>query len=341
MMIENPIISLVIFFVILALATIVFYPQKGIFAKYKKFNISNKKVQLEDALKHIFDYEYQELKPTLNSVAGNLRITTDGASKIVTKLRKLNLIEIKNQEILLTQSGKLYALRIIRVHRLWESYLADEIGTKELDWHDQAELIEHSMSPAEADLLSAKIGNPKFDPHGDPIPSKEGILPKKKGISLNEAKTGAAVKILHIEDEPKTIFMDLVREKLFPGKVIKILSKSNKEIIIIADGNEKNISPILASNVNVELVEQEEFIEEIQKDLLSLKVGDTGEILQILPECRGQQRRRLLDFGIVPGAKISVLMKSPLNDPIAFVVKDTIVALRKDQAKQVILKKVG
>lgn len=337
----SPIISLTIFIIILFLSLIVFYPQKGIFAKYKKFKISNKKVQLEDALKHIFDYEYHKLKPTLNSIAGNLRISTDSASHIVSKLKKLNLIEINDQGILLTESGKQYALRIIRVHRLWESYLADEIGTKELDWHEQAELIEHFMTPAEADLLSAKIGNPKFDPHGDPIPTNDGILPEKKGISLNEIKAGDTVKILHIEDEPKSIYMNLIDEKLYPGKVIKLLSKSNKKLIIISDGIEKNITPLIASNIHVELVEQKEFIEELHKDLLSLKTGEEGEILQILPECRGQQRRRLLDFGIVPGAKISVLMKSPLNDPIAFVVKDTIVALRKDHAKQVILKNVG
>ncbi|MBK8945527.1 MAG: metal-dependent transcriptional regulator [Ignavibacteriae bacterium] len=340
-MIINPIISLILFLVLIIILIAIFYPQKGIFAKYKKLKISSQKVQLEDALKHIFDYEYQNLKPTINSIAGNLEISTDATSKIVTKLKKFNLIDINENGISLTNSGKNYALRIIRVHRLWESYLADEIGIKESDWHDQAELIEHSMTPEEADILSAKIGNPKFDPHGDPIPTNDGILPEKKGISLNEISVNSTIKILHIEDEPKSIYLNLVEEKLFPGKVIKVVNKSSKKITILINGEEKNISPLLAQNVHVELVDQNEFIEEIQKDLLSLKVGDTGEILQILPECRGQQRRRLLDFGIVPGAKISVLMKSPLNDPIAFVVKDTIVALRKDQAKQVILKKVG
>jgi DtxR family transcriptional regulator, Mn-dependent transcriptional regulator len=337
---SRSIVSLVIFFALVVLSIILFLPKRGLIAKYRKLITTNKRAQLEDALKHIFDYEYHELKPTLNSIAGNLGITTDTASKIVSKLKKLSLATINDQTISLTDSGKMYALRVIRVHRLWESYLAEEIGTSELDWHDQAELIEHSMTPEEADLLSAKIGNPKFDPHGDPIPTKEGILPHKKGITLNEGGIGQTVKIVHIEDEPKSIYSKLVEEKLFPGRVLKIINKSDKKIKVAFEGEEKNISPLLASNLNVEFVDKEEFINEKQKDLTDLKSGEMGEILQILPVCRGQQRRRLMDFGIVPGSKISLLMKSPLNDPIAFVVKDTIVALRKDQAKQVILKNV-
>ncbi|MBI1932745.1 MAG: metal-dependent transcriptional regulator [Ignavibacteriales bacterium] len=337
----TPISSIMVFIFILVLVLIIFYPRYGILSRYKKIKVSDQRIQLEDALKHIFDYEYRKLKPTLGSIAGILEISVDNASKIVAKLKKFNLVVIVDNGISLTNSGKNYALRVIRVHRLWESYLADEIGTNEEDWHDEAELIEHLMSPEEADVLSAKIGNPKFDPHGDPIPTNEGILPEKIGVSLNEAEENSVVKILHIEDEPKSIYIDLVKEKLFPGKVIKVVNKSTKKLDIISDGKSKSLSPLLAENVQVEVVEQGEFIDHVHKNILNLRYGEVGEILQILPECRGQQRRRLLDFGIVPGAKITLLMKSPLNDPVAFVVKDTIVALRRDQAKQVILRKVG
>ncbi|MCB0744035.1 MAG: metal-dependent transcriptional regulator [Ignavibacteriae bacterium] len=219
--------------------------------------------------------------------------------------------------------------------------MAEEIGMNELEWHDQAEMIEHSLTPEEADALSAKMGNPKFDPHGDPIPSTDGIMPVKKGVSLNEVEEGETLRILHIEDEPKSIYTKLVSVNLFPGRVIKVILKTVKKIKLSADGEEITITPLLASNINVEHVAKSEFIEEKQRDLLSLKKGEIGVVARILPVCRGQQRRRLLDFGIVPGSEISVLMKSPMNDPVAYIVKDTIVALRKDQAKQVILKNVS
>ncbi len=327
----------IILVLVVILLILLFWPKRGIIAGYKKFKISKNKIQLEDALKHIFDYQYQELKPTINSIAGNLNLSADKASRVVANLKRLNLIVINDQGINLTESGNSYALRIIRIHRLWESYLAEEIGMSELDWHDQAELIEHIMTEEEADILSAKLGNPKYDPHGDPIPSTEGILPQKEGLLLNEVNLGNTVKVLHIEDEPKAIYTQLVQKKYFPGKIIKVLKKSDEIISLATDGVDEEISPLLASNIRVKLIAQNEYVSEKQKTLLNLNVGETAKVINILPICRGQQRRRLLDFGIVPGTEISVLMKSPLNDPIAFVVKDTIVALRKEQASQILI----
>jgi len=80
----------------------------------------------------------------------------------------------------LTSDGRSYALRIIRVHRLWEKYLADETSVSENEWHQKAEEVEHLITPEQADTLAAQIGNPVFDPHGDPIPSASGLLPSKK-----------------------------------------------------------------------------------------------------------------------------------------------------------------
>ena len=72
--------------------------------------------------------------------------------------------------------------------------------------------------------------------------------------------------------------------------------------------------------------------------MIDLKPGEEAEVIHVSPTCRGQQRRRLLDFGIVPGTNISIHMNSPMRDPVAYLVKDTIVALRKNQARKVLIK---
>ena len=92
----------------------------------------------------------------------------------------MGLVSTSEENLKLTNNGKSYALRVIRVHRLWEKYLADETSVEELEWHASAEEIEHLLTPEEADELAAQIGNPVFDPHGDPIPTSDGKFPEEE-----------------------------------------------------------------------------------------------------------------------------------------------------------------
>ena len=334
----NPYLALLIFLAISLLLGIAFWPGKGIVYRIKKSITHTKRILMEDALKHIYDYEIHQLSPTLNSIAGNLGIPPDKSSKIIENLKNMNLVSLNDRTLSLTEGGREYALRIIRVHRLWESYLAEETGVTEMDWHDEAEKVEHYLTKEDADLLSAKINNPKFDPHGDPIPSSDGSIISYKGTLLNTVEKDAVVKIIHIEDEPKSIYTDLLDEGLFPGKEIKIIDRTEDEIVIAFDGYEKVLSLLMASKLNVEIISSDEFNNQKIKTLADLKFGETAEVINVAPNCRGHQRRRLLDFGIVPGSKIVIHINSPLQDPTAYLVKDTIVALREDQAKKVIIK---
>jgi len=334
----SPIVALVVFMILVLITAIVFWPRIGLYNSYRKVSRNTKKERMEDALKHLYDYEYNKLNVTLNSIAGNLNISADKASKIVENLKKVNLVELKNQSISLTSDGRSYALRVIRIHRLWENYLAEETSINEIDWHDEAEKVEHLLSQEDADLLSARMGNPKFDPHGDPIPAKDGTLYLKEGKLLNEVNAGDVGRIIHVEDEPKLIYSQLIAQGLYPGKEILVISKTSDKIVLAADGEECTLAPIVASKVSIEVLTDKEFVNEKNKTLLDLKPGEKAEVLRLSPTCRGQQRRRLLDFGIVPGSSISIRMNSPLKDPVAYLVKGTLVALRKNQAKKVLIK---
>ena len=87
----------------------------------------------------------------------------------------------------LTPDGRREALRVIRIHRLWERYLADETGLDAREWHAHAERREHGTSDQQAEALAATLGHPRYDPHGDPIPTPSGELPPHQGDPAHPA----------------------------------------------------------------------------------------------------------------------------------------------------------
>ena len=316
---------------------LVFYPNKGIIAIWKKSNYANKKVLIEDALKYLYNCEYNNSTCSLNGIAGNLSISADEATDIISRLESMGLVSAKKDELNLTSDGRSYALRVIRVHRLWEKYLADETSVTENEWHQKAEEIEHTLTLAQADQLAAQIGNPVFDPHGDPIPSASGDLPIKKGKALSEMKVGEFANIIHVEDEPHAIYSQILAEGLYPGMQIRMMEVSDKRLKFVANGEECVLSPLIAKNITVGVVKLEKQIEGKFKTLSSIKIGEAGTILGIAKALRGQQRRRLMDLGIVPGTKIEAELESLTGDPVAYRVRGTTVALRKKQTEKIYL----
>ncbi len=333
----DPLTSLVVGFIIILFLTWVYLPRKGLLARWKRSKKNTHRVLIEDSLKHLYNCEYNGINCTLNSVAGNVSISADEAAKVVKKLEELELIKSHESGISLTPEGRAYALRIIRTHRLWEKYLADETSVGEEDWHIAAEEIEHHITPAQADALAAQIGNPVFDPHGDPIPSAKGDLPVKKGNALNILKPGEFARIIHIEDEPNAIYSQLVAAGLYPGMQVKMIESSKDRINFLANGEEVVLAPLFAKNVTILPIKDEPTVKGKFKSLSSLSVGEKGIVLGISKRCRGQQRRRLMDLGVVPGTEIEAEMKSIGGDPVAYRIRGASIALRKTQADKIYL----
>lgn len=331
----NPVTALAVGIVILITCAFVFWPKSGLLERLKRRLQDVERIQVEDALKHLYDCEYMNISCTINSIAGNLSISSDRAAKLVTKLETMGLIDSSGETLKLTSQGRSYALRVIRIHRLWERYLADETSTSEKEWHGIAEKMEHTYTQEQADKLAAKIGNPVYDPHGDPIPSSKGDLPDKKGKPLNEMKPGEVANIIHIEDEPDAIYSQIIAEGLYPGMQIRMIENSDNRIKFEANGEECILSPLIARNISVGIVKLEKYVEGKYKTLSSLKIGEKGTVLGIAKVLRGQQRRRLMDLGIVPGTEIEAQLESITSDPIAYKVRGTVVALRKKQADRI------
>ena len=333
----DPLIALLTGTGLILIFLVIFTPQKGIVSRLRKNKSNVRRVLIEDALKHLYSCEYNNINCGIDSIAGKLSIASDDAAKLLANLEKHDLIKSRDEEILLTPEGRAYALRIIRVHRLWEQYLADETSVGEKDWHFSAEEIEHRMSPAQADALAAQIGNPVFDPHGDPIPTSKGEIPSKKGITLNSLITGEYAHIIHIEDEPDAIYSQLVAEGLHIGMHVRMIESTKERIRFSANGEEVVLAPLFAKNINVAAVKNEPKVEGKFKNLSSLSIGEKGKVMGISSRCRGQQRRRLMDLGVVPGTEIEVEMKSIGGDPVAYRIRGATVALRKKQAENIFL----
>ena len=249
------------------------------------------------------------------------------------------LVELDGDVLKLTNEGRDYALRIIRVHRLWEKYLAEKTGYDKLEWHDRAEMMEHKLSHEETNKLATELGHPMYDPHGDPIPTHFGKIAEVNGVSLATLTVGSVGKITHIEDEPDVIYKQILADNIHIGSQLRVVENNTRRVVFYAEGEEFKLAPVVASNITVDVLEKDVIVEEDMARLSSLKENETAKILGISRECRGENRRRLLDLGFIKGTQIHIDLISPLQNPKAYLVKGSSIALRDDQAAKILIKK--
>ncbi|MBK5107283.1 MAG: metal-dependent transcriptional regulator, partial [Anaerolineales bacterium] len=225
-------------------------------------------------------------------------------------------------------------LRIIRAHRLWEEYLAEHTGFSEAEWHDQAEKYEHLLSAEETKDLAQQLGNPVYDPHGDPIPGPSGQFKHHSGQPLNAMDLETPLRIVHIEDEPEDIYAQLVAEGITPGMFARLVENSPHRVRFWIGDEEHLLAPIVAANISVVPIPEQK-IEQLQLGipLNNLNPGEQGRVVALSPRLRGADRRRMMDLGILPGTTIEVEMTSPSGDPTAYKVRGALIALRKEQAQ--------
>ncbi|WP_083191686.1 metal-dependent transcriptional regulator [Formosa haliotis] len=335
----SPLWSLIIFFIVVALLLALFRPSKGWYWIIRKAFKSNEKVITEDILKQLYHFEQSDNKVDMKTLVQLLDFSNHSIVEAVKKMTINDLIYSESDVLKLTEAGRDYALRIVRVHRLWERYLADKTGIHKTEWHDRAESMEHRLSHDDAEQLSARLGHPKFDPHGDPIPTKTGKMAPVQGVELPLLPVGSVGKITHIEDEPEVIYKQILAENIHMGSVLKVIENNATRIVFRSEGEEFKLAPIVAANLTVALIEKEVVVEDNIARLSSLKADETAKIIGISRESRGESRRRLLDLGFVKGSDVSIDLLNPLGDPNAFLIKGTSIALRKDQASKILIKK--
>ena len=334
------VISLLIFFGICLLAFFFFRSDKGIYWRIQRSFQQDTKIIIEDVLKMLYHTENNQEGLSVNSIFDRLKFNKKKLLEILQIIEAEGLVISSNDKIKLSPTGRDYALKIIRAHRLWEKYLSEQTGYDKLEWHDRAEEMEHHLSEEELNQLAIQLGNPRFDPHGDPIPSSGGEMHQIAGKPLPSFPVGTIGKITHIEDEPEIIYQQILAEDLHIGSQIKIIESNKKRIKFHSVGEEYILAPIVAANITIEVLKREDVSNKKITRLSNLKKGEKAIVVGISQECKGDNRRRLLDLGIVMGTEISIELISPLNDPKAYLIRDTVIAFRADQAAFILIEKL-
>jgi DtxR family Mn-dependent transcriptional regulator len=233
----------------------------------------------------------------------------------------------------LTARGREEASRIIRAHRLWERHLADDTGFSEAEWHEIADLEEHRLTPDAAEALARSLGQPARDPHGDPIPTADGALVAHEGQRLSAQAAGTTLRVTHVEDEPAEVYRQIAAAGLAPGVVLRLLEVTPQAVRLQANGDELRLLTTVADNIAVLAVAPEDAQQAPSgQPLYVLRAGQRGRVIGLTPRCRGAERRRMLDLGVLPGTMIEAVMISPGGDPTAYRIRDALIALRREQA---------
>ncbi|MFO1501815.1 MAG: iron dependent repressor, metal binding and dimerization domain protein [Verrucomicrobiota bacterium] len=314
-------------------AALIFWPKHGLIGHWREARRLSSRVLREDALKHVLKAEVNGEWPTIHSLAGALQIKPNRVAQLLGEMEARGFVSYAEGKLRLRKTGRDLALHIIRAHRLWESYLAEQTGVAEAEWHQRAEKKEHLLSPKQAADLAAQLGHPTHDPHGDAIPAADGELRAERGESLNSVSVGTPVRITHIEDEPEAVYAQLCAQGLRAGMRICVLEKTGAGIRFWADGAEHVLAPLLADNISVTALTGLPASDLFEEHYLSgLKPGERATVLGLSPACRGSERRRLLDLGFVAGTPVAIELVSPAGDPTAYLVRGTMVALRREQA---------
>lgn len=333
----DPVTALLIFGLAVALLAAFLWPDRGLLPRLRRSLGVSERVRLEDSLKHLYKCEISDRVGSVDSLAGSVAVSRGHALELLGKLEELELARASAEGFLLTDQGREYALHIVRTHRLLERFLADRTGVEPADWHMEAERREHSFSPEDTDTLSARLGHPVYDPHGDPIPTASGELPPLTGIPLTALDSQEVASIVHLGDEPREVFQALTSVGLSPQMLVRVLESGPGRVRFEAGGRELALPPVVARNITVEPLPDAELVQEPHQTLAEVEEGEEVRVLGIHRSLQGPQRRRLLDLGLVPGTMVEAELESAGGDPIAFRIRGALIALRREQAQWILV----
>jgi len=307
---------------------------------YATRRLARGRQHLEDALKHLFDLEYRGKHGTLASITGALRLPDRVVLALMARMQAQGLLAAHGREFELTPQGERLALQVIRAHRLLERYFADEAQLPLTDVHAAAERGEHRLSPEDADRLSAMLGHPAVDPHGDPIPTRDGFVPPASGTPATAWPIDQLGRVVHLEDEPPISYAQLVAEGIRVGQTMRLI-ESTPERLIFTDGiNEYQLAPAVAANIFLTAAPEETELSGLIP-LADLDTGSTAEVVRLDDACQGYSRRRLMDLGFTEGAHITPALSTFAGDPRAYRVRGTLIALRRSQSRQVYVRPIA
>jgi DtxR family Mn-dependent transcriptional regulator len=210
---------------------------------------------VEDYLKTIYEIGRGTVAVATNDIAQRLDIAPASVSGMVRRLAEQGLLGYERYRgVTLTDAGRRAALRTIRRHRVIEAYLSQALHYQWDRVHDEAERLEHAASDELVDRMAHAIGEPVVDPHGAPIPSREGLMDETVYLSLAELGAGYGARVVRVSDDDPEMLRYLAELAIIPGTELVVVSRAPYEgpISLSISGHLLAIGPALASQVMVE-----------------------------------------------------------------------------------------
>jgi DtxR family Mn-dependent transcriptional regulator len=182
---------------------------------------------IEDYVKAIFSLQRGGEEPVSTSaLAERLGLTPGSASGMMKKLDSLGLVDhVPYRGVVLTPLGRRLALEVLRHHRLLELYLSEAFGMPWDQVHAEAEVLEHVLSEELEELIAAKLGDPSVDPHGDPIPGRDGSIDEPETRSLADLGAGDRALFLRVSDSNPDMLRYLAERNIRPGQELEVVDE--------------------------------------------------------------------------------------------------------------------
>ncbi len=213
-------------------------------------------ISKENYLKTIFIRNQSDKKPvSTTEIASRLEISNAATSEMAKKLAESGLIKYeKYKGLQLTKKGEKIAIDVVRRHRLWELFLVKVLKLNWAEVHDEAEKLEHISSEKLIDKIDEFLNYPDFDPHGEPIPRKNGklpVIPETK--KLSEAEVGKKYQIAKVDDSSNELMNYLMKIGVKLNATVKVLEKLNfdNSLVIELNGRQINLSEKVTESIFV------------------------------------------------------------------------------------------
>jgi DtxR family Mn-dependent transcriptional regulator len=211
---------------------------------------------IEDYLKALYKLEDEEGAPvSTGDLAQAMDVSSASASNMIKRLDELDFLTYEAYEgATLTDPGRTVALEVLRHHRLLELYLKEVMGFSWDEIHEEAEILEHHISERFEDRIEEMLGHPERDPHGHPIPARDGTVDELPTRSLADLGEGDAASIDHIADEEGDLLDLLEQRGLLPGATVEVVDTRPLDglLVVAVDGAEQVIGRPVAKKVVVE-----------------------------------------------------------------------------------------
>ncbi|MET4160021.1 metal-dependent transcriptional regulator [Agromyces sp. PvR057] len=206
---------------------------------------------IEDYLKTVYAHtEWQADPITPKALADKLGVAPSSVTEMVKKMAAQGLVaHVPYGPLRLTDAGRERALAVVRRHRLIETWLVAEMGYAWDEVHDEAEVLEHSLSDRLLEAIDVRLGRPTRDPHGDAIPTASGDVASEPFVLLSEAPTEHVGRVIRISDRDPEVLRELEGRGIRPGVEIEVTDAAGELVTLQAAGEAGELTRAVASAI--------------------------------------------------------------------------------------------